>query len=122
MGKKQEFDFLDPLYLSNNIEDVNYVKRRLLRHKSLPGIYLILLSQKEDEELVLLSSTELKMLHMRDAYLPVVGIAKGYSAAEVLILKIAKEAYINTGDCHLKSYLMDKYHYSVGGKEDGHDS
>lgn len=100
--------WLEPIYFSNNITNHKAVKSKLERGAALIEYYVIVLSDKDDEELLIYPAREFKMHHMKDKEFIGVGIAKGFHAAEVLVAKIAKESYKKTGDCHLKEYLLEK--------------
>ena len=82
------------------------IRHQVNRGRFLPGLYLITFAANEKDQLDIIESKYLVQKRVRNTLPEIVGIAFGYGEALELLMKIATEAYENTGDCDVRSFLQ----------------
>lgn len=83
--------FIEPLYLSSNIRSEEKIKEKLSRRAGVAGLYLVCLSDREDELFLLIPDEEFMHAPYHDIDVAVVGFARGYITAKVLVKAIIDE-------------------------------
>ncbi|MCR4611070.1 MAG: hypothetical protein K5644_04140 [Lachnospiraceae bacterium] len=95
------------VYLSNNIIDESVDKLlRMASSKSLPlGYYVIVVSNKPEELLVMYNSFDVNTDRFLDADYHIVGFGKGDKDTRKLIEYIIQDILINTGDISKDKFM-----------------
>lgn len=97
------------LYVGNDAKKgIRRVIRRIDRGAYTPGYYLITLPAGERNQLEIISPNYLMQRPLRGAGTTVVGIAKGYGEALLLVEEIAGEVYRRTQTAKLRKYLEER--------------
>lgn len=89
--------FIEPLFLSDNIHSEEKIKQKLHRRAGVAGLYLVCLSDREDELFVLYPDEEFMHAPYADADVTVVGFARGYITAKNLVKNIIAEILKSEG-------------------------
>lgn len=97
--------FIDPLYLAKNIRNEAAVRRKIQRGAGVAGLYLICLSEREDELLQIVHNSEFMHAPMKNTDPVVVGLARGYLTARLLVRDMISEIYEETGGLDVKAYF-----------------
>ena len=79
--------------------------KKLRQNRLQPQVYVIALSQGEQNHLEFFSSMLLKQRVYRDSGLFVVGIAAGYDEAVSLVKDITEQVYKETGDADVRQFI-----------------
>lgn len=99
----------DDLYLSENIEQkADKIKWKINHNAGLLNIYVITLSQNEQNLLEIINTKELMQKDYPKKHLVIVGIAKGYDEAVELAATIVVETMNELGTTDIKTYLKKK--------------
>lgn len=69
------------------------------------GIYVITLANNTDNQLEIISSNLLLEKPIRKICPMIIGIAKGYEEALVLVTKITEEVYDKTGNANIRAFI-----------------
>lgn len=95
------------VYLSDSIIDESVdTLIRLAKHKSMPlNYYTIVVSKKDDELLIMYSSSEVNSDRFVDANYHIVGFGKGKKESRELIKYIVEDVLINTGDISKEKFM-----------------
>lgn len=94
------------LYVSDSLEEKkNKVLKNLMDHKLQPSVYILTLSQGEQNHLEFFSALLLKQHVFDHAELFVVGIADSYDDAVDLVEEITREVLAETGGTNIRGYL-----------------
>lgn len=97
------------LYISETLQDKkDKIVKKLKANKLQPSIYIITLSQGEQNHLEFFSSVLLKQHVFDHNELFVVGIANGYDEALFLVKTIAEDVYKETGTTEIRKELLAK--------------
>ena len=97
------------LFVSESLEKKkNQVIKELMEKKIHPSVYIIYLSQGEQNHLEFFSSALLKQHVFDNKTLFVVGIAKGYDDAMYLIEKITQQVLTETGGTDFRHYIVEQ--------------
>ncbi len=97
------------LYVSEFLEKKrDKILKKLKNNQFQPGIYLITLSQNQEDELEFYSTLLLKQHVYEDSPIFLVGIAEGYDDAINIIQMITEEVCRNTGEVNIRRYIMEK--------------
>ncbi|MBR2528966.1 MAG: hypothetical protein IKE58_10920 [Blautia sp.] len=88
-------------YLDPAISDPAALRRKVMRRKASPFLYLVTLSCTEGNMLELIPACFLNQSYLRNRCPLIVGMAKGKSAAISLVEQILSEALAETGDCRV---------------------
>ena len=83
------------------------IRHQIRRGRYMPGIYLVTLSFSEQDQLDIIEARYLAREKIRKTLPEIVGIACSYPEALEIVMQIATETYISTGDCDLRSYLKE---------------
>ena len=89
-------------------EKKNKIIKKLKENRIQPQVYIVALSQGDQNELEFFSSILLKQHVFEHAELFIVGIADGYDEALDLTEKITGEIYSKTGDTDLRKYILGR--------------
>ena len=98
--------FFEKMYVGKGINSIQQTRRKLEKGAKLKDIYVISLSNGEDQlECTHCSYFNQKMI--RENVGMIVGIAKGYSEAQGLIIDMIEEALEVAGTANVKEYLLN---------------
>ena len=92
------------LYTGDKIRNVEKYKLRLKIHKNLVGFYVITLASGSNQ-LDIMNAFNLKLPCFRKHPPVVVGIAKDFTEASDLVVRMTEEALRRTGSPDIKAYL-----------------
>ncbi len=81
---------------------------KLSREKLQAGIFLIVLSGEENNQLEILNSNLLLQKYYPQKDYLVVGIAKGFDEALEILEQIVQEVYNETKGAEIRSYILNK--------------
>lgn len=99
--------FLEQLYLSDNISEKEERVRSSLRKKKPAGDWFIItISTMRDGMLDILPAMLIRQKWYETGSLQVLGVAKGYFHALSLMEKMTLDVYKSTGKCRLKEYFL----------------
>ena len=95
------------VYLSDNIIDENVeMLLRLAKSKSLPlGYYVIVVSDKPEELLIMMGSSEVNTDRFINKNYKIVGFGKGKLETKHLLQFMIEDILINTGDVDKSKFL-----------------
>lgn len=96
------------LYLDPQIKHPILLKQKLRMNKTLPGVYLIRMSENPSDQLEIIQAIYLKQKWMREEKNEIVGIALSKSAAVELVTSIVEDVVNETGGADIKTYLVRK--------------
>lgn len=82
--------------------------KKLEQNRLQPQVYVIALSQGEQNHLEFFSSMLLKQRVFRDGELFVVGIANGYEEALSMTEEITKQVFEETGDADIRRFIKKR--------------
>lgn len=82
--------------------------KKLKQNRLQPQVYVIALSQGEQNHLEFFSSVLLKQHVFKDAGLFVVGIADGYDEALSIITAITDQVYKETADADIRRFILNR--------------
>ncbi len=97
--------FYRNLYVSESIEDPGMIKWKLKHGVGQFSLYIIALAQNTDQ-LDIFNSALLKQKYFDRKNLFIVGLAKGYEEAVILVIRILEESVAKTGEADVKKYLL----------------
>ena len=97
--------FLKELYVGEGIRDRQKVQRKLKFGAGLIDVYVISLSNGKNQ-LECMHCSYFKQRIIREETGLVVGLAKGYSEAQRLIVSMVEDALRETGSANVKEYLI----------------
>ena len=96
-----------PLYVNGAVKDTAWLRMQIGR-RALVNLYLLCLSEKKEEELVIYPAVELKQkLRPQNTYY-VIGVARGYPEALELVSTITAEVVKKTKETHISQYFFSK--------------
>lgn len=99
------------LYMDENIiRKKEKIKWKICHNAGMLDIFVITLSQNDSGLLEIISTIELMQKTYPKKELFIVGLAKGYETARILACNIIMEVYQQTGDFHVKTYLLQKHY------------
>ena len=97
------------LYLTEGLEKKKEkIIRKLEGGKLQLSVHVITLAVSEQNQLEIYPVLQFKQSAFPKQDLFVVGITKGYEEAVELVEKIVQEVYEQTGDCDIRSYILEK--------------
>ena len=103
--------FYCDLYISENwMNKKRKIMARLQKNRLQPAVYVIALSQGEQNQLEIFSAMLMKQYVFDDKELFVVGIADGYLDALYLVEEMTEEAYRETGDADIRRWILRRQH------------
>lgn len=82
--------------------------KKLRQNRLQPQVYVIALSQGEQNHLEFFSSMLLKQHVFQDAGLFVVGIANGYDEALSITEEITDQVYQETGEADIRRFILER--------------
>ncbi|MEE3480606.1 MAG: hypothetical protein VZQ80_01305 [Lachnospiraceae bacterium] len=103
--------FVEPLFLSDNIHSEEKIKRKLSCRAGVAGLYLVCLSDRDDELFVLYPDEEFMHEPFRNSDVTVVGLARGYITAKHLVKRIVEEIIESEGTVEkasVKAYFASR--------------
>ena len=109
MKKRRQWKFYCDLYVS---EELKWTRERtiakLKRGELKVPVYVIALSQSEQNHLEFFSSLLLKQHIYEEAPLFIVGIAREYFQAAELVKQIAEEVYAQTKGADIRGFILKR--------------
>ena len=103
------------LYLSKNLTGKEKSVKWMVEHKvEVRPLFLIVLSNRSDAQLEIVSLATLKFPFFRKEKYNIIGVAKGYYHARTLVETIAKDVYEATGQCDFKAYFATYFEEDKG--------
>lgn len=97
------------LYVSASLESKkNQILKNLMENKLQPAVYVLTLSQGEQNHLEFFSALLLKQHVFEHTDLFVVGIADGYDDAVYLVEEITQEVLDETGGTDIRGYIIEQ--------------
>ena len=97
--------FLKEMYVGEGIKNKYQVMFKLKHGAGMLDIYVISLSNGNDQ-LDCMKCSYFKQKAIRDSVGLIVGVAKGYSEAQNLMISMIEESLQETGSANVKEYLM----------------
>ena len=89
-------------------EKKNKIIKKLKENRIQPQVYIVALSQGDQNELEFFSSILLKQHVFDNAEVFGVGIANGYDEALFMVRDITKQIYTETGTADLRKYILER--------------
>lgn len=89
-------------------EKKNKIIKKLKENRIQPQVYIVALSQGDQNELEFFSSILIKQHVFDNAEVFVVGIANGYDEALFMVRDITKQIYTETGTADLRKYILER--------------
>lgn len=99
--------FLKEIYVGEGIKNKQKVRWKLKYGVGMKDVYVISISNGSDQ-LDCMKSFYFKQKAIRNNVGLIVGLAKGYSQAQGLIISMIEEAVRETGSANVKEYLLHK--------------
>ena len=106
MNREVVMRFLKEMYVGEGIKNKQKVLWKLKHGAGMVDIYVISLSNGNDQ-LDCMKCSYFKQKVIRDSVGLIVGLAKGYSEAQNLILSMIEESLRETGSANVKEYLIN---------------
>lgn len=100
--------FYDKLYIGDSIKRPELIKWKLRVAAGQFNVYLIVISNNQDNQLECFHNALLKQRFFRKQKLYVVGIAGSYEEALDLIQSITQDCVRETGRGNIKAFLLNK--------------
>lgn len=100
--------FAENLYVSEGIKDSRKLRFRLKHGKLLHGCYVIVLCDGQDE-LEIYHCAYLRQTYYKKYPFRVVGLAKNYDDALLLVERMVQDTYAETGNYKIKKYLEPRF-------------
>lgn len=98
--------FLKEIYLGEGIKNKQKVIWKLKHGAGMLDVYVISISNGNDQ-LDCMNGSYFKQKAIRDNIGLIVGLAKGYSEAQKLMVTMIEEAFAETGNANVKKYLTE---------------
>lgn len=113
-----QIEFYHNLYVSECWQKKKgKIVKRLKENKLQPQVYVITLSQGEQNQLEFFSSVLLKQSIFEHSKLFVIGIADGYDEAFFLVEEIVQDVYQETKSANARQFLLtDQAEYEKKGR------
>lgn len=102
--------FLKEMYVSEGIKDCKKVQWKLKHGAGMKDVYVISVSNGNNQ-LDCMHCSYFKQKAIRESVGLIVGLAKGYSEAQNLVVSMIEESFRETGTASVKEYLLKKYYY-----------
>lgn len=99
--------FYKHLYKDKNIRFVKTLKMKLRMHAFLPSIYIVRLSENEEEQLEILQAAFLKQKYFWNDKNEIVGISTSYDGAVEIVDQILQDTMLATGGYDMRKYLIE---------------
>lgn len=97
--------FLKEMYVGEGIRNKQKIMWKLKHGAGMLDVYVISISNGKDQ-LDCMKCSYFKQKAIRDSVGLVVGLAKGYSEAQKLMVSMIEESLQETGSANVKEYLM----------------
>ena len=99
----------EELYVGENArKKVRHYIRQVNRGKQLMVVYLITIASNEANQLDIIKSNYLLQPVVMRMCPMIVGIAKGYSEAQDLVIQMVEETLNKTGNADVRNYLLQR--------------
>ena len=98
--------FLKEMYVGEGIKNKQKVMWKLKHGAGMLDVYVISLSNGNNQ-LDCMNCSYFKQKAVRDNVGLIVGLAKGYSEAQSLMVSMVEEAFRENGNANVKEYLMN---------------
>ena len=98
--------FLKEMYVGEGIKNKKKVMWKLKHGAGMLDVYVISLSNGNDQ-LDCMKCSYFKQKAIRDSVGTIVGLAKGYSEAQKLMITMIEDSLRETGSAKVKEYLME---------------
>ena len=95
--------YMHPFYRTSKLPSDRKIKKSLSKGTPVPGLFLIALSDREDELFTIFSDLELLHAPMKGQEFEIVGFAAGPLRAKELIRLIVEDVMNETGDISRKA-------------------
>ena len=95
-----------PKYISDSIKNPKRIIKKINNGKLSLGYHVITFA-KDPEQLDIIPSYVLMQQVYQEMDIEVVGLAKDLDSAYELVAKMTQDALDKTGDCNIKSFLMN---------------
>lgn len=99
--------FLKEMYVGEGIKNKQKVMWKLKHGAGMLDVYVISLSNGNDQ-LDCMKCSYFKQKAIRDNVGLIVGVAKGYSEAQNLMISMVEESFRETGSANVKEYLINR--------------
>ena len=109
MKKQRYCVFADQLYLGTRVQNPEEIRRKLSQGAGQISVYLVAEAPENRSALAVIHAGFLTQSYYADHPLKVYGIAKGYSEAQELIVRISDEACAAGYPGRLKEYLDGRF-------------
>jgi len=107
--KQKDVLWLKELYLGPSVkEKEKQIKKHLFRRALQPDLQVLMLSQSKQEQIEVMPAVLFRQKHFPQLQWHLLGLAAGKEEAFSLVQEIAEETYRETGDCDMKTYLLQK--------------
>lgn len=105
---KNMLTFSSKLYLGEGIkaEKLDKIKKKLIYKPVWANVYVIAFAHNPGDQLEIFDARQMVQHYYQNNPTEIVGIAKDYDDALVLIKKITQQCLSERGDCKLKEYLI----------------
>ena len=101
--------FIEHLYVSNSIKNVNKVISRLKRNVGQLKVYITAISENPTEQLDIYHCSVLKQKYFHKSKdFTIVAITGSHSEAVTFVRCLAEDCMKERGDCNLKEYLLSE--------------
>lgn len=103
--------YSDKLYLGDGVNEkkLNRIKRNIRQGRGRFDIYIISLSNNEDNQLDIFHNAMFKQKLYRKFDIRIVGLASSYDEAVLVVQSILEDTMEVTGKPDMKSYLLNNF-------------
>lgn len=100
-------ELCEPLYLASSVKNEKKLLKKLNRSR-IPCRFYVLTFAKGDDQLEIHPAYCLQQPFYKKYPPVIVGLAKEYSEAVELVIRITEDSLSKTGSCNLKEYLHSR--------------
>ena len=113
--KQKDILWLKEPYLGPSVkEKEKQIKRQLFKRPLQADLQVLMISQSKEEQIEILPAVLFRQKHFPALQWHILGLAGGREEAFSLVQTIAEETYLATGDCDMKTYLLNKEYQKKG--------
>lgn len=99
--------FIDKLYIGKTVMWRSAeIKWRLRLFRRVRNVFLILVPQREGDQLEIMDSVYLRQDYYKRFPPVIAGFAYGYDEAVEVVVSLIEEVYRETGSCDIKGYIL----------------
>lgn len=108
MKIKTKLTFSEKMYIGDGIKEkkLDKIKKRLIDKPLLANVYILTFAGNPEDQLEFFDARQMVQRYYQEHVTEVIGIAKDYDDALLLIERITRECMRDRGDCKLKEYLI----------------